>query len=314
MPKFFTQTFLGLISLYLLACSPTPPKQETNTPPPPEKDEKFELAFLSDREKGQLAIFLTDEEAGFFDKIYGDADAKIYGISWFNEGKSLLFAAQKEDNYDIYSFDVKTKKLDQLTFSAAHDYAAHMSPTAKEFTFASERHLKTGEIYIYSMEDKKLDRITQNEEYETAPRFSPNGQMLAFCRHIYEPDSSGHENNGEIILFDRASRLERRLTNKSGYDCLPDWSPDSQSITFHSCNVEGCQIYVVPTGEGEPINITDDEYDNRWPRWSPDGQWISYTSYRDEQTDIYLIKPDGTGKRKLTSYEGRDEIAEWRMR
>jgi Tol biopolymer transport system component len=62
------------------------------------------------------------------------------------------------------------------------------------------------------------------------------------------------------------------------------------------------------------VNVTPDEFDNRWPRWSPDGRTIAYTSVRSNQTDIWFMNPDGSEKRALTSSPGRDEIAEWRPR
>jgi len=36
------------------------------------------------------------------------------------------------------------------------------------------------------------------------------------------------------------------------------------------------------------------------PAWSPDGDWIAFASNHEGNYDIYLIRPDGSGLRRLT--------------
>jgi Tol biopolymer transport system component len=36
------------------------------------------------------------------------------------------------------------------------------------------------------------------------------------------------------------------------------------------------------------------------PSWSPDGKWILYVSKVGEQSELFKIKPDGTGKKRIT--------------
>lgn len=74
---------------------------------------------------------------------------------------------------------------------------------------------------------------------------------------------------------------------------------------------------VVVAGEGLHLLRADGarirtlrEAGGRDPAWSPDDRWIAY-SEGEEQADLYLIRPDGTGRRQLTSGPERDRHPSW---
>jgi TolB protein len=47
------------------------------------------------------------------------------------------------------------------------------------------------------------------------------------------------------------------------------------------------------------------------PAWSPDGARLAYVSYRDGNAEIYLVRPDGSGARRLTRDSGEDLSPAW---
>jgi len=47
------------------------------------------------------------------------------------------------------------------------------------------------------------------------------------------------------------------------------------------------------------------------PAVSPDGQWIAFTSDRDGTSQIYVIRPDGTGERRVTNSARPKNGAQW---
>jgi Tol biopolymer transport system component len=50
---------------------------------------------------------------------------------------------------------------------------------------------------------------------------------------------------------------------------------------------------------------------NDAPAWSPDGTQIAFTSFRNGKGDIYVMRPDGSGQRRLTTSDAHDDLAAW---
>ena len=46
--------------------------------------------------------------------------------------------------------------------------------------------------------------------------------------------------------------------------------------------------------------LTDNDFNHRWPAWSPDGSQITFSSFQDASWDIYIMNADGTNVRQLT--------------
>ena len=61
-------------------------------------------------------------------------------------------------------------------------------------------------------------------------------------------------------------------------------------------------------------NLTNDAADDYQPTWSLDGSWLAYCSGpgRNDAYDVWLIRPDGSGKRQLTTAPDRDQRPGWR--
>jgi Tol biopolymer transport system component len=49
----------------------------------------------------------------------------------------------------------------------------------------------------------------------------------------------------------------------------------------------------------EPRNLTNHPFNDWGPDWSTDGDWIVFNSDREGTLGGYLIRPDGTGLRRI---------------
>jgi dipeptidyl aminopeptidase/acylaminoacyl peptidase len=82
----------------------------------------------------------------------------------------------------------------------------------------------------------------------------------------------------------------------------PSFSPDGTRLAFVSNLSDVPQIWTVDTKSGWPVLVTalDDPVDS--VTWSPDGQWLAFAVAPGGgmNLQIYLVRPDGTGLRRLT--------------
>jgi tricorn protease-like protein len=90
-----------------------------------------------------------------------------------------------------------------------------------------------------------------------------------------------------------------------------DISPDGKWLVYDS-NLGGNQdIYKIPVGGGEPVQLTDDRSDDFLPDWSPDGQEVAFYSFRRGSRDLFLMAADGGKVRQLTEDPAQERYPDW---
>ncbi len=93
--------------------------------------------------------------------------------------------------------------------------------------------------------------------------------------------------------------IVKPLTSFLGLEWLPSWSPDGGFIAYAHNAKGSMDIFVMPTGGGDPVQITQTPFDETLPRWSPDGQYLAFLADHGSGSDIYLVPPLGGVPRKL---------------
>jgi Tol biopolymer transport system component len=159
---------------------------------------------------------------------------------------------------------------------------------------------------IYMKDQDGGNRIRLSEETErtdTMPAWSPNRCWIAFVRF-----NKGGED--DIFIMSADGKSIRQLTNDPGRDTFPDWSPDGTKISFISNRFGSRNLFVMDANGENVQQLTFDHQLPRekegyvqWQQWSPDGTEIAFTynAGKNQGTEIYLIRPDGSGLRKLVS-------------
>lgn len=150
--------------------------------------------------------------------------------------------------------------------------------------------------------------------------FSFDGQRLIFqasrdgrdCDAIYEMDLEG--------------KNLRMVSSGAGRCTCAFYSPDGAWIVYGSTHVESheCparpdmsagytwplydsyEIFRVPVGGGELVQLTNLPGYDAEAVYRPDGEKILFTSTRDGDLELYDMNPDGSGVRRLTFTPGYD--------
>ncbi len=121
-------------------------------------------------------------------------------------------------------------------------------------------------------------------------------QIIAFCRFI---DATWQE---ELYIINVDGSGEKRLTTSTERMVNPVWSPDGESIVYHSISGLGV-IYMMDADGGNNRMITT----GVTPTWSPDGKRLIYV----RTGNIYTASAkDGSDEVQLT-FSGIDTYPSW---
>ncbi len=162
----------------------------------------------------------------------------------------------------------------RLLAASGFDYHASYSADGKWLVFTSERNgFGQADIYRVHPNGTGLERLTDSPALDDQAALSPDGTKLAFV-------STREIHTANIWILDLKTRKLRNLTGQTGL-------------------------------QGDPIKPNGFFR----PSWSPDGKWLAFSSDRNtewkghsngagwehvQELSIYLVRPDGTGFRRLT--------------
>ena len=83
--------------------------------------------------------------------------------------------------------------------------------------------------------------------------------------------TSNRSGNPDVWVMDANGANETNLTNRSGSDTDPVWSPDCSKIAFTSTRSSNVDIYVMNANGSGTTRLTSHTSPDTEPTWSPDG-------------------------------------------
>jgi TolB protein len=206
------------------------------------------------------------------------------------------------DNFDdVWSINADGTDLTRLTRSPEPEFDATWSPDGTRIAFRFERN-GDSEIWLMNAEGSGRHRLTHG----LSPAWSPDGSKIAYASpgDIPCPPGRGLRCTGLSIMNTDGSG-QHRVPNTDGGE-YPSWSPDGKRIAFNS-NLSGDHVMYIVDVDGSHLVDLASVGEGWQVDWSPDGSSILFTSHRDHPdnyTDIYVMRPDGSGVRRLTDNRG----------
>jgi Tol biopolymer transport system component len=161
---------------------------------------------------------------------------------------------------------------------------------------------------MISNPDGSEERALTKGTLDYNPAWSPDGDWIAFTS----------ERNGSADLYRMhadGSAVER-LTDDPSFDDQAAFSPDGSQIVFVSTRAAGtANLWILDVKTKAARPLTSGRGGDFRPAWSPDGEWIAFSSDRESAlpfakgrwehlhiVDIYLIRPDGSGLKRLSKH------------
>ena len=274
---------------------------------------RTKIAFSSTRD-GNLEIYVMDGD-GSNQRRVTVHPARDESPAWSPDGKKIAFVSNRnnvnKDHKQIWVIDADGKNPIRLTDGLV-DWGPDWSPDGTKIVYdtvhvpedhdqapggitvmdadgTDKRILKNeggahpswspdgkrivytyGQIYVMDADGRNSEQLTHDAGFKRMPSWSHDGTRIAYLA------------NHRIWVMDSNGKNERRLTNINSDD-HPTWSPDSESIAFHSFQ-RGVGIYVVDVTRGAVDTLLRDPgFGNYDPDWlypgglsvSPEGSRIT---------------------------------------
>ena len=219
-----------------------------------------QIAFSSNR-SGNWKTYVMNAD-GSDQVCLLDGMYDTWGPAWSPDGEKIAFACQlsPDDDFEIYTMEIQSKALTQVTDNSDTDCHPAWSPNSHKIVFTSTRD-GNHELYVADLLAGTQTRLTNEPAYDDYPEWSPDGSMIAFV--------SERDGNLEIYSMDIASKAITRLTHDEHIDKHAQWSPGGQKIIFVSDRDGGDMDVYVMKADGTGITcLVDWEDEETHPTWS----------------------------------------------
>lgn len=223
------------------------------------------------------------------------------------EGKEKRYSWDYDPYYEIYSYDLATKKYTNLTQAPGYDAEGAYSPDGTRIVFASNRIGYTNgealskedaewfklnpsflmDLYVMDADGSNLKRLTDAPGYDGGPFFNADGSKICWRRFNREGDQA------EIFTMNADGSGQRQLTSLGAMSWAPFFHPSGEYLIFGT-NLNGFanfELYLVDAaGAKEPVRVTWTDGFDGLASFSPDGKRLTWTSNRtgSKQSQIFL--------------------------
>jgi hypothetical protein len=175
-----------------------------------------------------------------------DFDA-IYELDVAPDGKSIVFAGQKNMQCDLYLYNLETKELQQLTDDYYNDLQPRFAPDGNSIVFASERSQKEPEFpnRLFSHLNQNIFHLNLNNGICTQltletkdcgyPSLDASGTKLYFVSSI--------DGVSNLFMLNLNSAQKAKVTNVLAGVYSADISPNGKQIVLSNYFQDAWNIY-----------------------------------------------------------------------
>lgn len=172
-------------------------------------------------------------------------------------------------------------------------------------------------IWIVTVATKAAVQLTTGDVDDSGVRWSPDGRRIAFVSERANADAD-RANNSDIYIVDATpGAAPRQITQWTGPDAAPVWSPDGSSIAYLQGSEPALsaysqnQIAIIPVAGGAPRLIAPTlDRDVSSLSWTPDGRTLRFLLGDDRAVHLATVPASGgavqriiTGRRVVTAYD-----------
>jgi dipeptidyl aminopeptidase/acylaminoacyl peptidase len=260
------------------------------------------IAFLSthDDQQGLWTVKLERRDPRFIAAVQSTNFFITYAgepISWAPDSKRIAYISATPEIADPAKNSDDPHVIDRIQYKSRTSLADN----------------KRTHVWIVDIDRLEPRQLTSGAFYDHALSFSPRGDEIVFLSN-HEPDPDAN-NNSDIFAVDTSGQV-RQITQTSGCEYDPSWSPDGRwlaylatkrDITTIDSVAEDTHVWVIPgTGGGGRELTRDLDRRARSPQWSADSRSIFFLAGDKGYSTIFRTNIEGSkvSRFSLFTFEG----------
>lgn len=264
------------------------------------------IVFTCTRNNVNQICIINADGSGY--KQLTNNSTNTYYPSISPDSKSIVYAVNQYDNFDLYSITLSDSKVTQLTSGIGNSFSPDFSSDGKQILFVNKTADGKSELWVMGSNGEKPHAIYTGTKTIVGAAWSRDGNQIAFAMSV--------ENNFSYQVFvlsaNQPTQPPRQITKGVGdIGGSLAWFPDGANILIYAGPVAAREIYRVDVATGALTQLTFGG-NNAAAAYSPDGQYIVYNSLRNNnQADLYIMRADGHSTRQLTDNPEPDWQPQW---
>lgn len=167
----------------------------------------------------------------------------------------------------------------------------------------SEIVFELGGQLVVTRTDSLNFRIITSGARDQFPDWSPVDSRIVFESTRQRPGGG----RSIWVVNANGTGLTNFGTTHPGEWRMPAWSPDGSKIVHIRFPLSTTEIYVMDQDGTNPVRLTSNTVDDKYPQFSPDGTQIAFQ--RPNQAgipQIWVMATDGSGQRRVTQEGGME--------
>ena len=192
-------------------------------------------AKLPDGKSGSM-VYTVPVEGGIPKAITPKVPSYWHG--WSPNGKTLVYCAERNGDYDVWGIPSKGGEEFQLTNSKGLDDGPEYSPDGKQIYFNSVR---SGMMKIWRMspDGSNQEQVSFGPCNDWFAHLSPDGKQMVYISYPSTVPANSHPHNQHVLLQlqpvnSRQPKVLAYIYGGQGTMNVPSWSPDSKCVAFMS--------------------------------------------------------------------------------
>jgi hypothetical protein len=248
--------------------------------------------------------------------VIASDDPEAFGM-YSSDGLKIIYQAYKNNNWDLYEYDLASQSSTQLTNDPAHEENPAYSPDQRYIVYTStiDDHRdvnydqKLRDIYIRDRYQDRVSNLTGNSSNDWRPRFSRDGNLIVFVSERMDlRDVPFTELYSHVFVMETDGSFQLQLTKGESNDGNPVMTGGETDPIYFDSNRTGEYAIYHMKGDGTGVEqlTFNAGVNDAAPDISADKLRITFISDRDGNFEVYMMNNEGGNQQKLTSNPADD--------